>query len=99
MKPVRFLQSAREDVRREKSYYRKINPELARNFQIALEAAVKAAASQPLAMQILEHEVRRWPLETFPHGVLYREQDEFVLVLAVFHPRQAPEKWQELVRT
>lgn len=99
MKPVRFLQSAREDVRREKSYYRRINPELARRFQTVVEIAVKAIASQPLAMQVLEHEVRRWPLETFPHGVLYRNEDEFILILAVFHPNQAPEKWQERART
>jgi len=99
LKPVRFLESAREDVRREKIYYRKISPELARRFQSAVEIAVKAAASQPLAMQILEHEVRRWPLEAFPHGVLYRNEDEFIFILAVFHPKQAPEKWQELART
>ncbi|WP_082829712.1 type II toxin-antitoxin system RelE/ParE family toxin [Ectothiorhodospira sp. BSL-9] len=99
MKPVRFVESAREDVQREKSYYRKISPELAQKFQNAVESAVEAAASQPLAMQILAHEVRRWPLETFPHGVLYRNEDEFILVLAVFHPKQAPGKWRELART
>lgn len=99
MKPVRFLQSAHRDIRREKSYYRNIDPELARRFQSAVEVTVKAIAIQPLAMQILDHEVRRWPLETFPHGVLYRDEAEFILVLAVFHPSQVPEKWQERVRT
>ena len=99
MKPVKFLQSAREDIRREKSYYRKIDAELARRFQAAVEAAIKAAAEQPLAMQVLEPEVRRWPLETFPHGVLYCNEDAFILILAVFHPKQAPEKWQERART
>lgn len=99
MKPIKFLRSAREDIRREKSYYRKINRQLARKFQAAVEVAVKAAADRPAAMQILEHEVRRWPLETFPHGVLYRDEDEFILILAVFHPKQAPERWQERART
>lgn len=99
MKPVRFLESAREDVRREKSYYRKISPDLSIQFQNALEVAVKAAAMQPLAMQIIENEIRRWPLDTFPHGVLYRNEDDFILVLAVFHPKQAPERWQNLPRT
>ena len=59
MKPVRFVESAREDVRREKNYYRKISPDLAIQFQNALENAVNAVAMQPLAMQILENEVRR----------------------------------------
>lgn len=99
MKSVRFLQSARDDIRREKSYYRKIDPELARRFQDAVEAAIEAAAEQPLAMQIMEHEVRRWPLETFPHGVLYRDEGAFILILAVFHPKQEPTKWQGRART
>jgi len=99
LKPVRFLESAREDVRREKNYYRKISPDLAIQFQNALENAVNAVAMQPLAMQILENEVRRWPLDTFPHGVLYRNEDDFILILAVFHPKQAPERWQNLPGT
>ncbi|RUO18571.1 type II toxin-antitoxin system RelE/ParE family toxin [Aliidiomarina maris] len=99
MKPVRFLGSAREDIRREKSYYRKINPDLAIQFQNALEIAVNAVSMQPFAMQILENEIRRWPLETFPHGVLYRNEERFVLILAVFHPKQAPERWLNLPRT
>lgn len=74
MKPINFLASAREDIRREKTYYRKINPELARRFQAAVEKAVASAADQTMAMQELEFEVRRWPLDTFPHGVLYRDE-------------------------
>ncbi|WP_333609428.1 type II toxin-antitoxin system RelE/ParE family toxin [Arsukibacterium sp.] len=93
MKPVRFLASAREDIRQEKSRYRSIHPELARRFQAAIEAAAALISEQPLAMQELEFSVRRWPLETFPHGVLYRVEEKYVLVLAVFHPSRKPEKW------
>ncbi len=77
----------------------RFNPELAFRFQSAVEIAVRAVASRPLAMQVLEHDVRRWPLETFPHAVLYRDEEEFILILAVFHPKQAPEKWKKLVRS
>jgi len=99
LKPVKFLTSAREDIRREKAYYRKTDPELARRFQSAVEKATTSVGEQPLAMQELEFEVRRWPLGTFPHGILYRVEEKLVLVLAVFHPRQAPEAWQERART
>lgn len=97
MKKIKFLRSAREDIRREKAYYRKIAPDLAEKFQAAVEAAVEAASEQPLAMQVIEHEVRRWPLKVFPHGVLYRDEDEFLLVLAVFHPKQSPDRWEKRV--
>jgi plasmid stabilization system protein ParE len=86
------LAAAREDIRREKSYYRAVNPELARRFQAEVEKAVISVSEQPLAMEELEFEIRRWPLEIFPHGVLYRVEKEFLLVLAVFHPSQSPEK-------
>ncbi|WP_228614315.1 hypothetical protein [Alkalimonas sp.] len=70
MKPVRFLASAREDIRQEKSRYRSIHPELARRFQAAIEAASALISEQLLAMQELEFSVRRWPLEIFPHGAV-----------------------------
>jgi len=54
LKPVRFLQSAMEDIRQVKDFYRKINPELAQRFQNAVELAVNFLSSQPLAMQAVE---------------------------------------------
>lgn len=96
MKSVRFLTSAKEDIRRAKDFYRKIDPVLALRFQNAVEVAVNSLALQPLAMQAIDNDIRRWPLETFPHGILYRDEIEFVLVIAVFHPKQAPEKWRNL---
>lgn len=93
MKPVRFLASARDDIRQEKSHYRSIHPELALRFQTAIEAAISLIAEQPLAMQELEYSIRRWPLETFPHGVLYRVEEKYVLILAVFHPSRKPDNW------
>jgi plasmid stabilization system protein ParE len=99
LKLIRFLQSAREDVRREKSYYRKISPELAQRFQSAVEVAVNSVANHPLAMQAFDDDIRRWPLEAFPHGILYRVEIEFVLILAIFHPKQLPYKWRDPVRT
>lgn len=100
MKPVRFLKSAQADVRAERDYYRKISPELAQRFQAAVELAVLTIPTQPLAMQPLDHAVRRWPVDRgFPHGVLYRVLPEEILVLSVFHPKQDPERWKSRVHT
>ncbi len=98
MKPVRFLAAARDDIRREKHFYRQINPELARRFQAEVEKATALLSEHPLSMAALEFGIRRWPLEIFPHGLLYRDEDAFVLVIAVFHPSQAPERWQGRAR-
>jgi len=99
LKRVKILTSAREDIRHEKAFYRKISPALARRFQSAVESAVLSVAENPLAMQVLDFDIRRWPVDGFPHGVLYRVEDDFVLVLSVFHPSQDPEEWHDRVRT
>ncbi|WP_260294955.1 type II toxin-antitoxin system RelE/ParE family toxin [Sedimenticola hydrogenitrophicus] len=99
MKRVKFLASAREDIRHEKAFYRKISPELAQRFQSAVESAVLSAAENPLSMQVLDFDMRRWPVDGFPHGILYRAEYDFILVLSVFHPSQDPEKWHHRART
>jgi ParE toxin of type II toxin-antitoxin system, parDE len=98
MRPVEFLGVARAELRVEAAYYRGINRELARRFLIAVEETIKAIATSPLAMQILEFEIRRWPVEGFPHGVLYRVEAHVILVLSIFHPKQDPNRWHERAR-
>ena len=59
MSPVRFLGAARADLRIEAIYYRKIRRELASQFLAAVEKAAQSIAARPLAMQIVEFEIRR----------------------------------------
>ena len=92
MSRAKLLASAIEDIRRGKTFDRTISPELARRFQLAVEQAIDAATEQPLAMQVLELGIRRWPLTGFPHGILYRVGKDFILVLSVFHPSLNPNK-------
>jgi len=50
-------------------------------------------------MQIVEMNIRRWPVDNgFPHGILYRVEAQEILVLAVFHPKQDPERWKAQAR-
>jgi plasmid stabilization system protein ParE len=95
LRPVRFLESASSDIERAKAWYRDITPELASRFQAAIEQATSRIADQPEAMQIIDVQVRRWPVDGFPHGILYRIDTDSIVVLAVFHPKQAPGKWRE----
>lgn len=95
MKPVRILRSAQADIRAEKVYYGTISPQLSERFLTAVELAVRTIPQHPLAMRVLEYGIRRWPVDRgFMHGVLYRVEEEAIIVLAVFHPKQNPEKWK-----
>jgi plasmid stabilization system protein ParE len=94
LKPVIFLESARSDLRDEVERYSAIDPGLALRFISAVESASRRIGRNPEAMQIVEAQVRRWPVDGFPHGVLYRVLPDCIAVLAVFHPRRNPAAWK-----
>jgi plasmid stabilization system protein ParE len=94
LKPVVFLHSARADLQAEFSYYTRIEPRLAARFVLSVESTTRLIAANPEAMRVLAAEVRRWPVRGFPHGVLYRVEPKRIVILAVFHPKQDPEKWK-----
>ena len=90
-----YSSEAKADLGRERDYYAAIRHELGARFLSAVEQAVLSLATRPLAMQIIQDEIRRWPVKGFQHGVLYRVDAQSVFILAVFHPRQHPARWQK----
>lgn len=94
---LRYSSEAKADIRKEWAYYANIRQELGDQFLTAVEQATWSIAERPLAMRVIEHHVRRWPVKGFPHGVLYRVDVEQVYILAVFHPRQHPAAWQKRI--
>jgi hypothetical protein len=47
------------------------------------------------AWALLEGEVRRVLVRRFPYGVLYSEDAEGILVVAVMHLHRDPEYWKD----
>lgn len=98
MRPIHFLRSARIDPEAEHTYYAGIDPALGTRFLETVEQTVAAIRDHPLAMRVIEHNVHRWPLESFPHGLFYQAEEAHILILAVFHPRQDPKQWRARAR-
>lgn len=94
MTRIVYSGKAKEDVRKERNYYTQIHPELGQHFVATVEQAVRLIAAQPLAMQVIRDNIRRWPVKGFEHGILYRAEPDRIYVLAVFHPKQHPARWQ-----
>jgi hypothetical protein len=59
--------------------------------------ALRHIRENPEAMQEISNGVRRWPVNNFPHGVMYSVTESEVLVVSVFHPSQDPIRWQQRV--
>jgi hypothetical protein len=53
--------------------------------------------TNPEAMQVIESGIRRWPIENFPHGIMYSVEQSEIVVISVFNPLQHPSKWQRRI--
>jgi plasmid stabilization system protein ParE len=94
LKPVVLTAAAKADLRSIRRDYNAKQPGLGHRFVRAVGEAIALLAENPEAMQPKEFHVRRWPVQGFPHGLMYRLHEEQAVVLAVFHPKQHPSIWQ-----
>ena len=69
---------------------------LGREFIEELGSAILKAQQHPLHYQSVHLEIRRVLLRRFPYGVFYVAEEERVVVLAVLHQSENPEKWRKL---
>ena len=61
-----------------------------------LDRAILRAHENPLHYQRVHHKVRRVLLRRFPFGVFYLADSRRVVVLAVLHQSEHPDKWSRL---
>jgi plasmid stabilization system protein ParE len=93
----RFLPAAQAELLEGISYYTAIRPELGVRFEQAVSHAVRSAVAHPHHGAPRSKNTRRWLVKGFPFGVIYRANDEEVVIVAVAHQRKRPEYWEERV--
>lgn len=62
-------------------------------FQLIIEEAIKDICSLPEAWPFLLDEVRRRVVDVFPYSVIYVEETDYVLILAIMHDSRNPGYW------
>jgi len=62
-----------------------------------VERVVSLLCDLPDIGERLDHRRRRFPLNRFPYGVIYRVEGETLRVLAIAHRRQRPGYWRTRV--
>ena len=76
------------------TYYAEINAELGARFEQEVENSVRAAAAHPERGTPRSRNTRRWLVKGFPFGVIDREGEHEILVVALAHQRKQPEYWE-----
>lgn len=92
-----FHPKAEAELTEAVDYYEEAEPGLGYEFALEAHAAIHRAAAYPQAWPILEGEVRRSLLKRFPYGILYTEEGEGILILAVMHLHRQPGYWRARV--
>ena len=97
MKPVIFLPEAEEEMYEAARYYESQASGLGIDYISEVERAVASIAEFPKTWPKLEGELRRRLVRRFPFGILYFNEKDVIVVVAVAHLRRRPGYWRRRI--
>lgn len=95
MKKISFHPDAEAEMIAASLYYEAHQTNLGRRFLVSMQDALNRIVANPRIYPTVEADVRRCLVKTFPFGVLFREQPEEIVVMAVMHLRRDPGYWKD----
>ena len=94
MKTVRFHLDAESELIAAAACYETQQADLGRRFLASVQDAVNRIVLNPRLYPIVELDVRRSLVRTFPFGVLFRERPHAIVIMAVMHLHRDPGYWK-----
>ena len=88
-----FHPDARVEYLKAVAYYDERQAGLGTRFTVEIERTIQRIVEAPHRWRNFEGEIRRCLAHTFPYGVLYSIEADYVLVLAVMHHSRKPGYW------
>jgi len=76
-------------------WYEQQVPGLGSEFLLSVDASFNAILRNPHQYPVVHKAVRRALTRRFPYEVLFVSEDEYIVVLSVFHAKRNPKHWQE----
>ncbi len=95
MKANAFHPEAGEEYARAAEYYTRINPELGAQFHDEIERLILDLRRLPERFRMFDPPVRRHFSELFPYAVLYVDQPDRVIIIAIMHMKRRPGYWRK----
>jgi hypothetical protein len=97
MTTARFLAPAEEEMLAAAAYYESRAIGLGVDFIRKVYSAVSDIEKHPGRWPIIDSGVRRRLVHRFPYAVLYKEDGNEIVIVAVMHLRRRPDYWIERV--
>jgi plasmid stabilization system protein ParE len=79
-------------------YYEECEVGLGYDFAVEVYSAIERTMAYPKAWPIIEEDIRRSLVRRFPYGILYAEEDEELLIVAVMHLHRDPDYWKHRIK-
>jgi plasmid stabilization system protein ParE len=92
--PVVWIPEANEDLLEAREWYDNIRTGLGQRFALAIEATLEAIAEHPMRFPVVYRGRRRAGVRRFPYGIFFEVQDHRIVVIACFHGKRNPRRWQ-----
>lgn len=92
--PVLWSDEAKAEFYEAEQWYADISVPLAERFVQAVEDTVHLIAEFPLRFPVVYRERRRAGVRRFPYGLFYQIEADRILVIACFHGKRNPRRWQ-----
>jgi plasmid stabilization system protein ParE len=92
-KPVEYLPGARLDVEDSAAWYEDQEPGIGEKFHAAVQLAEQKVRRSPLQGAPHRRNTRKWRVARFPHNLIYREEPDRIVVVAVAHSKRREDYW------
>lgn len=90
-----FRPEADLEINEAAEWYEARGQGLAVEFLRVLDACIESIRREPLLYPVVHGEARRAVLRRFPYSVIYAVREEEIVVIACFHGRRDPKRWQD----
>ena len=90
-----FHAEANEEYVQAAEYYARIDPELGKRFYDQIEGLIHDIRCEPQRFRLFDPPIRRHFSKVFPYAVLYVDQADRVLIIAVMHMKRQPGYWRK----
>jgi plasmid stabilization system protein ParE len=95
MSRIVFHPEAENELIESAVWYEARQPGLGKRFLAAVESSLIKIQNNPGIFQQLESENRRCMVQHFPYGVIFRERNMKIEIIAIMHLHRKPGYWVE----
>lgn len=92
-----ILSGAAADLAEAAAYYESEKPALGTRFLNTFEAAVREILIAPKMYPPLGDRFRKYGLRPFPYAVIYRQEKDTLVIVAVMHQKRRPGYWRDRI--